>query len=1284
MASAQEAEEIIQSLSGHSTLLGKHVEKCAKRLLFELLRYTNDKTFTTANAEDDSPFVTFKVYPDRIVSDCNSDALTKADLEAICRSTNKVNFKTIVAATKRTHIQSGNFSFEFQHNPADHDNADIMRPVWVIPAQAVPDNVTRITLYLHDHGSKDDIQNLRDIVFSQFEDLEPESILFLKNIRCINIESRHSVDMPRSRHFEKKTIDEYRVSVKTTTTERKDSEERTDTELFHLMEKSQPSDDQTGNLMLAFPLTNEYQVEPWLKQKKIFNIVPLAECWAKFHIHTDIDIDDDVDDKMAEIASNLEFHNEVTNLFIKAILQFCEHPTLRYNWPIFLTDMRLMWPDLHFQMRDWISQNPVFLSGNMKHWRLLNHLALPGPDAQDDIGNPLLDDEINDPFLSRKYRSDATEVLEQYGLATLGNAECLALLEMHFNNPSLRSRTTSRSKGWHVALERLLLKLLANDEYSARIKSLPLLQTKDGSMVSAASKPVYFPTTKGIDIPVKLPGRVIKTTANHGAYSKTLYEKLGVVEVSVRRVREVIFNKFSEPRSLSFDDIKTYLGYLYLTHQSFNSKDKRQYRVVRVLTMDMELKNPWESIMYLPGMEHPYTPQSLLGAGMFGLSDPVDFLHPDILRYSPKHDQAFHFSWKKWLCSCLGIKPRLSLTQQKGLLEPEPDSHGSSTMSNTNRLSEHCTYVLKNRPDRFLGLIQHIWDFEGPDIIEDKALLSEIQGLPAQSLCGLDRAVALRSTCVPLLELKDVVGRYMEYPDKFPFLKLQEDKYEGLVISTKWSFLTTFLICPIDEKQRALKYFEDSGILYLDKKGGIWTGISRCLWNAPADIISRYSLKGFYQERVPDKSTMQDLSQLFREVLSIRDASVEDLMEELCLLRDNECNDVARLANIYNYLDKEIKVSPELRTAFSDERVILVQDGDDSMWLSAKECFWSEAERTPMQCSLKTWYPGLKQFFVDKLGVKISAYDKLVYSTPTDVEQVKNIMLSFMDEAAFLHEFEEEPLGTAKIFPVQRPTAKDQPPNPVELCSLDIDFCIGDREYLRKSLQSNIKMLSFDVTKVRRLQPLFRWLSVEDGYLSIRVVEIMNVVPSRILKEWDLRDKAYHIARVAETFNCYGSCNDAFSLYQQLRTTKIAKVDNISMDLMVVQDDQTFQSRSSQKALVYISPDCDDNLTIYVEYNDDNIKQLCFFSVLPRKLQQWLTQDESHVYMDGSFEITNALTSIFAGDAAILDEILEDQGISQVSFQNQDIVETKVNGEAHQQLEKKPEPVILAMRERQR
>ncbi|KAM0408598.1 hypothetical protein ACHAPD_012074 [Fusarium lateritium] len=1228
MASAQEAEEIIQSLSGHSTLLGKHVEKCAKRLLFELLRYTNGKTFTTAKAEEDSPFVTFKVYPDRIVSDCNSDNLTKEDLQAICRATNKANFKTIVAATKRTCIQSGNFSFEFQHNPADHDNGD-MRPVWVTSVDTVPENVTRITLNLHDQGNKKEIQKLREVIASQFESLQKESILFLDDMEFMKIEYfDNDGKIRQSRHFQKEIMDEHRVSVKVTTVD--SNEKHMDAQLYHVAELDY--NDET-KLILAFPLTDDKRA------KKLFNLIPLGTSPLGFHIHADVDIEDDIYSTTTKPFDNLGLQEDVSSVFLEAILQFCEHPTLRYHWPLFLrpgaTEQAPFWPDLDTEIRNWISRNPVFISRHVKHWRLISHLAAPGPDAQDDSGNPLLDDKINDPFLSSNYPPGVAGILKNYGLAALTDAQCVELLEMHFITPGL-----SQPKGWHSALARLLPKLLANDEYSDRIKSLPLLQIKDGSMVSAATKPVYFPTTKGIDIALGLPGRVMNESLKHGVYSKALYEQLGVVEVPVTRMREVIFAKLSSSKSPSLDDIKSYLGYLYLTHQPFSSESEQQYRAVRVLTLDMKSKNPWESIIYLPGMEHPYTPQSLLGAGMFGFSDPVDFLHPDILRYTPKHDQVLHLSWKTWLCTCLGIRPRLSLIRQKALPEQESDNYGSSTTSNTNLLSEHCTYVLRNRPDRFLGLIQHLWDFEKPQIAENKALVSEIQGLPAKGLCGLDRSVALRNTCVPLQELKDIVARYMEYPDKFPFLKLQGDKYEGLCITTKWSFLTKhfgvrqkndldfllqildsikhsckklsspqmkkvfelysaiktrFQICPTDEKQRALKGFEDSGILYVDSKGEIWTDTSRCLWNAPSDMISRYSLKKFYEERVFDKKTMQDLSHLFCVILRIRDASMENLVEELCFLRDNGCNDVARVENIYNYLHKEIKVSTEIRTAFGDKRVILVQDDDGSMWLSVKECFWSEAEVTPMQCSLKTWYPGLKQFFVNKLGVKISAYDKLVYSTPTDVKQVKKIMLSFMDEAGFFHEFEEEPLGTAKIFPVRRPTAKGQPPSPVELCSLDTDFCIGDRDYLRKSLQSSIKMLSFDVTE----------------------------------------------------------------------------------------DDETFQARASQKALVSISPDCDDNLTIYVDYNDNNSKQLCFFSVLPRKLQQWLTQDESHVYMDASFEITNALTLIFASDAANMDEILEDQGISQVSFENQDIIESKLNGEAHQPLAKEDKPVVLAIRERQ-
>jgi hypothetical protein len=185
----------------------------------------------------------------------------------------------------------------------------------------------------------------------------------------------------------------------------------------------------------------------------------------------------------------------------------------------------------------------------------------------------------------------------------------------------------------------------------------------------------------------------------------------------------------------------------------------------------------------------------------------------------------------------------------------------------------------------------------------------------------------------------------------------------------------------------------------------------------------------------------------------------------------------------------------------------------DSKWLPVKECFWSESEITPTNCSLKKCYPGLKNFFVDKLGIRISSYDKLVYSTSTDVEEVKTTILSFMDQAKFLHKYPSELMKAAKIFPVQRPTGEGQPPSPVELCSLDTEFAIGDREYLRKAMQSSIKMLSFDVTEVRRLQPLFKWLGIENRYLSVLVEERLNATSRYTYEELKLGSKAYHIAR---------------------------------------------------------------------------------------------------------------------------------------------------------------------------
>ncbi|KAG4293456.1 hypothetical protein FPRO06_00041 [Fusarium proliferatum] len=1093
MASVQEAEQIIQSLNGHGTLLGKHIQLSLQRLLYELLRYTNGKTFSKASAANESPFISFKIHPNRIVIDCNNDDLTKADVEDICRPVNKehmkgANFKTIVAATKKVHIQSGNFSFEFQHNVFDVDS-DMMRPTWVTSAETIPNDFTRITLHLHDQGSKEDIHNLRQVVISQFEGLEEECLLFLKDLRSLKVEFfGKGGNMQQSKYFWKHTVDEYRVSLKVTTID--EWKEKTHTQLYHLIEQS--ADDMAPNLMLAFPLTDDFKVQADTKTKKLFNFVPLQTSPLGFHIHSDFELEDDQYSVVATSAHNLSIRDQVATAFFEAILQFCEHATLRYHWPLFLTprvrDSDHFWSGLDTDIRSWVAQNPVLISRDIKHWRLINHLNVLIADAQDKAGRPLLDDPINDPFLSSKYPQEVANTLKEYGLATLNSTQCLKLLRLHFHNPSLSRATVCRAQEWYGALARLLSNLFVDEEHSERIKTVRLLQLRDGSMVSAASGPVYFPTTGNFDIPENLNLRVVSSSTSRGHYPRALYQQLGVLQATVV--------------------------------QSFNAENEQPYHAVKIMTLEMKMEMPWRTIVYLPGMDHPYAPRSLMGL----------------------------------------------------------------------------------------------------------ALVSEIKGLPAQNLCVAGRSLNLQDTWIPLKELKDCVKQYMEYPDEFPFLKLEKEEHMDLAIGTKWTFLTKhfsvkwendmdflleilesikhscnrlspwqtgkvielytairarFLESIGDERERTLEFFGNSGILYIDKTGPTWTGLSSCLWTAPTDMLSAYSLRRFYKERIHDKREMESLYNMFHVEMGIRDATVKDLVKELLLLRKEGCEDVTRVADIYEYLDKEIIASPEMRN-----------------------------------------------------------------------------MLSLMDETnGLVPEFPAEPIRKAKIFPVRHPRQPGHPFRFDELCSVDTEFAIGDREGLKRLLESNIKMLTFDLMEVRRLQPLFRWLSIEDRYLSRCVKEKLECVSTYQSRRWNLRPKAYHIARVGATFNSYGSCDDALSLYQRLRTVQIVEVIYIFMKLEILQDGQVIQSDLRYNALAHIH-DCDDQLIIYVTKGGKDLQQ-SFFSVLPKKLQEWLTDNPRRSPNSAPFEVVNALTSIFASDVSVLDGILEDQGIVQVPFENQAAVQRK-------------------------
>lgn len=139
------------------------------------------------------------MYPDRIVIDCNEDGFTPENLKAICAvgessktgsqiyiGEKGIGFKSVFMAAWKVHILSGDFSFYFQHRIGD-SGFGMIRPVWEEPMEQLQQPLTRITLSLHDQGDEDQLSSQRDTIYQQFNDLQENLLLFMRNLKEIRV-----------------------------------------------------------------------------------------------------------------------------------------------------------------------------------------------------------------------------------------------------------------------------------------------------------------------------------------------------------------------------------------------------------------------------------------------------------------------------------------------------------------------------------------------------------------------------------------------------------------------------------------------------------------------------------------------------------------------------------------------------------------------------------------------------------------------------------------------------------------------------------------------------------------------------------------------------------------------------------------------------------------------------------------------------------------------------------------------------------------------------------------
>ncbi|RBA14073.1 hypothetical protein FPRO05_02865 [Fusarium proliferatum] len=1012
MTSQEEAERTIRELTGEYKL-DENVYESGRKFLRELLLYIDAKAFTKSILKKN-----LHTYLSRYTLD---------------QSTGEDELSSVFKSTAKTYLHSGSFSIDLRLSSSDGK----IKPSWVSPSAPIPDVLTRMVIYFHDFGTEEHLERLKNVILAQFESFQAESLLFLRDLRCITVEFYgKGVELCQSKRFRKRWMKVNRELLKTTIDKHDEKEEIC--QMFHVTERGALG---RRNVTLAFPLTEAGK--PLTKTREIRHMVQ-------------------------------------RNLLMKA-----------YNQSVL---------------------------------RCMNEITLLPDHLKDEQEQPLLEPFENSMFLSADYPQRVVQILQDHGAKTMQDETFLEHLEayMRLQKPKMHQKYTTEE--WHTRMARFLLQFSKTSTFNAsRVKSMAIVPLNDGTWASVLFGPIYFARTGDVCIPESVDLRIAAPAATRDPDRYALFKYLGVTEPSIEIAGTSVLKSLTASDDMPLRLVNDYMKYLYLTHE-ISGWTAEQYQEVRVLTTDLKLESPLSKTIHLPGKDYPFSPENLLGHAESGYSLTCSFLHPETLTYVQTQSNSLDINWKKWLCEYIGIREEISL-----------ESAG------TGKLSSDFLHVVSQSPGKLLDLLEHLLSKGVLELLNESTLVSEIRQLPAGILCDVEFTPKLQDTWLPLKPLTGLVEAFMDQTEQFPFLKSIQNDTGG--IDTKWDFLSEHLLVGKEanldfyleilrairrsgpDKNSALQFMkvlllypsiyatftasgektvdkktlrnfsDESGVAYFNEEKLEWTSASSCLWDAPTDMVTMRSLKSRYDLRdsvadLKDELVVisDTLQSLFSKTLGIQNAKLEHLVAELNQLRIRNDVDPTQIFRVYDFLNTKIPSSQEMRNVFEKSPLIFIPNGQYMGWHTSTEVLWSSNTDLCGMGILDDTYEPLRDLFVDKLGIQSLSlrvlYDQLIKSPRCSPQQMKKAIFIVND---FLGSdptsLDWQPIRNAEIFPVRDPNGK------VCLKSAETDFAIGDNDNLRMSFEKKISLLDFTLLECHQLKPFFKWLKIEDRYLSRCVQE---------------------------------------------------------------------------------------------------------------------------------------------------------------------------------------------------
>jgi hypothetical protein len=254
------------------------------RFVFELIQNAEDNKYTEALEANTGAYIEFIVRPDSVTVDSNEDGFTEEDVRSICsigqsKKTSSgyigekgIGFKSVFKIASQVRIQSGPFSFSFDHERGDNGLG------MVTPAnrdhEDLPGDVhTRITLQLAEPARFE--QRVAD-----FLELPDTLLLFLKKLSTITIEICRT-NQPLYQIEYSYDEEEGSPIVKLTKAFGPEEDQQETINLYHVTKRSLrnlPEDElrkhtDKAEVVLAFPVDGNSV--PVIQQQHVFAYLPL-------------------------------------------------------------------------------------------------------------------------------------------------------------------------------------------------------------------------------------------------------------------------------------------------------------------------------------------------------------------------------------------------------------------------------------------------------------------------------------------------------------------------------------------------------------------------------------------------------------------------------------------------------------------------------------------------------------------------------------------------------------------------------------------------------------------------------------------------------------------------------------------------------------------------------------------------------------------------------------------------------------------------------------------------